>query len=131
MIAQWIKFSVVTGKVAATFPTLSAKTTDEGWFAFCGLPTEAMVSFLAIAGADSSGVVTFDVPARTAVHHDFYVGQAELISSAPVDSATVPDSLRRPTETFRRGPVRVRGIVRDAAQHAPFPAFNSASLEPD
>jgi hypothetical protein len=118
--AQWAKYGVTNGKISLTWPTLVAKTTPDGWFAFCGLPPDASISFIAVAGSDSSGVVRFDVPAHAVVHHDFYVARAERITRtfAP-ESTSATDSSRTLSQTLLRGPVRLRGIVEDATRSRP------------
>lgn len=120
VLAQWTRVGIIDGRLKTTLPTLAAKTAPGGWFAFCGLPTHMSVAIIAASGADSSGVLMIDVPPRTAVHRNLYVGQVEHVTPALADS-TLPDSLRVPMEAFRRGPARIHGVVRDAEHHVPLP----------
>ena len=113
--AQWATYRVANGRLGESWPTLVATTTPDGWFAFCGLPADASISFVAVAGSDSSGVVSFEVPAHMAVHHDFYVARTERI----VRTFSSDDSVPAQSQTRLRGPARLQGIVEDEARSQP------------
>lgn len=117
--AHWVVLTVFGGRILSATPTASATSDPNGWFAFCGLPVGAAISFVASSGLDSSGAVNFGVPAHGALHRDLFVGAFERVTRGPVDTAATPDSLRIPAEILHRGTGRLNGVVRDAGSHAP------------
>ena len=119
--AEWLVLGVAKGRLIATTPAASVKSGTNGWFAFCGLPADAPISFVASLQGDSSGTVSLSVPAHRAVHHDLVIGPPERVTRGPVDTVGTPDSLRVPPAILYRGAARLSGIVRDALSHAPLP----------
>jgi hypothetical protein len=82
------------------------KTGDEGWFAICGLPTDAPLAARAELGKRASGYIEIAVPPRALLHRDFGI-PADSAALAIVDTAT-----ERAGEPRRRGTARITGVVR-------------------
>lgn len=80
-------------------------TTDDGWYMFCGVPTDTELLARAEHGADSSGFIEVRVPPRGLLKQDFLIGTAELVAIAPDSDGVSP-------RTVHRGPARLTGRVR-------------------
>ncbi len=89
---------------------VTAQSAEPGWFAMCGLPSDAVLQGRASAAADSSGFIEIEVPANGLRHVTFFVGGASLVSLPAMD--TVPGEPATP-ETAWRGRARLTGVVLD------------------
>jgi hypothetical protein len=115
--AQWTSFAFVNGRMARSLPTTRATTSDNGWFAFCNLPSSATVDVQVTHGADSSGVVGIDLRPADVTMRTLYVAKATSVAVAAPDAAT--DTLAPPAQLFYRGPGRLTGVVRTSAGGPP------------
>lgn len=83
-----------------------AETTEQGWFAVCGVPADQTVLLRASNGADSSGYVRLTSDGAPLRHIPIRVGAA-------LARREVVDSLGR-ARTQLVGPARLMGTVRDS-----------------
>ena len=123
---EWGETIIERGSVRQRNLAAGATTQGPGWFAMCDVPGEVELTLSASSGADSSGFVTVEVP-RTGIRHvRFWVGGAQRVLSAAVDTisavdttsatdSTAADSTMRvlAPEMVWRGGARLTGIVRD------------------
>ncbi len=107
MIVQWSTLVAQGNSIVRQTPTISLEASDEGRFAICGVPIGDMLFARASLAEDASGVVTITLPAEGLLKRDVFL---------PTDSASrttrlvvaAADSM----PPLRRGPGRIRGIVR-------------------
>jgi hypothetical protein len=104
LVAQWTILRLEGQRVVRDAPGVSTTTRDDGFFAICGLPVEELVLARAWRGGDSTGAVAVMVPQRRLLLRDLYVGSDTTGAFLPTDTAY----------GVRRGPGRVRGVVRRA-----------------
>ena len=100
----------------------TGRAADPGWFAICGLPSDAGLQARAFSGADSSGYVDVEIPAHGLRHLSFFVGGASLVTLPPAD--TIAGRMAAP-ETAWRGRARLTGTVVD---HNGRPVVNAHAL---
>ena len=86
------------------------QSAEPGWFAICGLPSDAVLQARAFAATDSSGFIEIEVPSNGLRHVTFLVGGASLVTLPAPD--TVPGVATAP-ETAWRGGARLSGTVID------------------
>ena len=89
---------------------VTSQSAEPGWFAICGLPSDAVLQARASAATDSSGFVEIEVPANGLRHVTFFVGGASLVTLPATD--TIPGQTATP-ETAWRGRARLSGVVLD------------------
>lgn len=87
---------------------VTGRAADPGWFAICGLPSDAVLAARAFSGADSSGYIDVEVPPNGLRHLSFLVGGASVVTLPPAD--TIPGGAATP-ETVWRGRARLTGTV--------------------
>ncbi|MBX6332322.1 MAG: carboxypeptidase regulatory-like domain-containing protein [Gemmatimonadaceae bacterium] len=83
------------------------KANESGWYAVCGIPTDAPVTARAELGARATGYIELSAPARGVLHQDFGI---------PSESAAVvvaADTALHDIEPTRRGTAQLTGIVRN------------------
>jgi protocatechuate 3,4-dioxygenase beta subunit len=83
------------------------KANGSGWYAVCGIPTDAPVTARAELGARATGYIELSAPARGLLHQDFGI---------PTESAAVvvaADTAHQDIEPTRRGTAQLTGIVRN------------------
>jgi hypothetical protein len=109
----WAELSIGQGGMKRERQQIPVKTDAMGWFALCGLPTDAELSAFAVAGDEESGSVALRVPAGGLLMRDFLVSHADSTVSVYAAGDTTPTSVRVPVATLRRGSARLSGVVRD------------------
>ena len=87
----------------------NAQAEAPGWFALCGVPTDAELQARAFHGSDSSGYIDVAVPANGVRHVSFFIGGAANMPIAPQDSAGAAAA----TGSALRGAARLTGTVLD------------------
>ena len=109
----WAELSIGTGGVKQERRQIPVKTDAMGWFALCGLPSDADLSASALADDAQSGWVSIRVPAGGLLMRDFQVSRADSTIAVYAAGDTTPANARVPVETLRRGSSRLSGVVRD------------------
>ena len=87
---------------------IPAKTAPTGWFAICGLPTDAPLETRAELGARATGFIEVNVPLHGVLVRDFDLG-ADTATTAGSQVAATPLG-----EPIRRGTAHLMGTVRDS-----------------
>jgi hypothetical protein len=105
----WMELTIGQGGVHRNRQQIPVKTDDLGWFAMCGLPSDAILQASAQAGDEESGVVELQVPAGGLLLRDFLVSHADSLVPVYDDSSAVKGVL--PLSMLRRGSARVSGVV--------------------
>ncbi|HEY2378607.1 MAG TPA: carboxypeptidase regulatory-like domain-containing protein [Gemmatimonadaceae bacterium] len=108
----WTELSIGQGGIQRNRRQIPVKTDAMGWFAFCGLPSDAEISASAQAGDEASGDVIVRVPAGGLSMRDFLVSKADSTIAVYAAGDTTPSAARVPVATLRRGNARVSGVVR-------------------
>jgi hypothetical protein len=106
VVAMWSELVLDKRAIRQEQRQLPGKTSPEGWFAICGLPTDATLAARAELGGRASGYIELEVPARGVLHRDFGI---------PADSAAVAVSDQGTTSGGappRRGTAQLTGTVR-------------------
>ena len=91
----------------------SVRSGDTGWFAMCGVPTEAVLHARAISGSDLSGYVEVEVPPGELRHITFLVGGAVPAAVGVPNSPDAPAPAPSPGAPVWRGRARLTGTVLD------------------
>jgi hypothetical protein len=79
----WREFVVAAGGgIRQRQPRASAATSDDGGFAFCGVPAKTEFGVTAIRGADSTDLVSLIVPPGSVFRRDLFVGRTRSTDSA-------------------------------------------------
>jgi hypothetical protein len=107
---EWNEMIIDVQGVRDRNRAVTGQSAEPGWFAICGLPTDAVLQARAYAAPDSSGYAEVQVPPNGLRHMTFFVGGASLVRLAPTD--TIPGSAAIP-ETAWRGRARLTGTVTD------------------
>jgi Carboxypeptidase regulatory-like domain/TonB-dependent Receptor Plug Domain len=107
----WMELTIGQGGIQRNRQQIPVKTDAMGWFAMCGLPTDAEVEATAQAGDEESGAVSIRVPAGGLVIRDFLVSRADSTVTIYSQADTTSATPRLPVATLRRGTARVSGVV--------------------
>jgi len=105
----WMELTIGQGGVHRNRQQVPIKTDDLGWFAMCGLPSDAVLQASAQAGDEESGFVELEVPAGGLLLRDFLVSRADSLVPVYDDSSAAKGIL--PEAMLRRGSARVSGVV--------------------
>ena len=105
----WMELTIGQGGVRRNRQQIPIKTDNLGWFAMCGLPSDAVLQASAQAGDEESGAVELQVPAGGLLLRDFLVSRADSLVPVYDDSSQVKGVL--PLPMLRRGSARVSGVV--------------------
>ena len=105
----WMELTIGQGGIRRDRQQVPIKTDDLGWFAMCGLPSDAVLQASAQAGDEESGAVELQVPAAGLLLRDFLVSRADSLVPVYDDSSAVKGVL--PLPMLRRGSARVSGVV--------------------
>ena len=111
--AQWTEVFAGPRGLERRAPVRFTEASDNGFFAFCGVPTDVPILTRAFAGSDSSGVVELRAPLNGLLVRDLYIGAATRVTS-PFPNAvnhTIPKTSAVQI-TWLRGDGQVRGFVR-------------------
>ncbi|HKW47395.1 MAG TPA: carboxypeptidase regulatory-like domain-containing protein [Gemmatimonadaceae bacterium] len=109
----WVELSIGKDGMKQVRQQIPAKSDALGWFALCGVPSDADLSASALAGDEQSGWVAIHVPAGGLLMRDFLVSRADSTISVYAAGDTTPAATRVPVATLRRGTARLSGVVRD------------------
>jgi hypothetical protein len=112
VVVEWSETVIEGANVSEHVARLGQQTHGPGWFAICGVPSDALLSGRASRGADSSGTVMVHVPSGEVRHITFLVGGATVVPAPGAAARDKGDSLARP-RTMLRGGARLTGTVRD------------------
>lgn len=104
VLAQWSTLNVVENRVQRSVAELRGESSTEGLFALCALPVDDIVLSRAWFGSDSSGTMSFVLPAERLLTRDIYISTD---SASRVVVASAADS----APPVERGPGRIRGRV--------------------
>ena len=88
----------------------NARAEAPGWFALCGVPSDAGLQARAFHGADSSGYIDIEVPANGVRHISFFIGGAASMPVASLDTARAGAAA---SGSALRGSARLTGTVLD------------------
>ena len=112
--AEWTETTIEGANIDERTARLTAATQGPGWFAICGVPSDALISVRATTDADSSGVVMVNVPANDVRHLTFLIGGATSVPNPTAGAADRRDSagVSRPASVLR-GRSRLTGTVRN------------------
>ncbi len=110
--AQWTEVLAGPQGLERRTPVRFIDASESGFFAFCGVPTDAPILTRAFAGSDSSGVVELSAPSNGLLLRNLYVGVATRVERA----VQVTPSDRAVTVGVKqlRGSGKLRGVVRTA-----------------
>ena len=113
VIVEWSEFVLDGVRVYERPRTVTGRTAEPGWFAFCGLPTDVVLLSRVAHGADTSGYVQVDVPAGGLRYQSFLVGGASRVT-LPRDTASEARGLpAAPPRVVARGGARLTGTIVD------------------
>ena len=110
VVVEWSETVIDAQGVRQRTRRANARTAEPGWFALCGLPSDAGMQARAFHASDSSGFVDIDVPANGLRHVSFLVGGATRVTVPLVDTTAATSS---EGVTALRGGARLRGTVLD------------------
>jgi hypothetical protein len=113
VLVEWSEVIIDAQGVRDRNRQVTGRSAEPGWFAICGLPTDATLQARAFASPDSSGFVEVDVPPNGLRHVTFFLGGASLVTLSQAD--TTPGDTTRATmrESVWRGRARLSGTVTD------------------
>ena len=116
VIVEWSEFVLDGVQLYERPRRTSVTTTGPGWFAFCGLPTDAVLQARAINGRDTTGLVDIEVPAAGLRYQSFYVGGARSeVLPTVIDALAAPGTPAARPVVVLRGDARLSGTVLDPA----------------
>ena len=113
--AQWVELLLGAGKVSRSMAKRATRTSDTGWFAICGAPSNGAISLVATHGADSTETLELEVPVSGFVRRDLYFGRArvERFTAANASADSVAPTVRL------AGDGRLSGVVVSASGSRP------------
>jgi carboxypeptidase family protein len=108
---QWREVTIGRGGLRQQQPLVRGTTADDGRFAFCKLPGDALVGLRAARGGDSTGIVDLQLRPGDAVRRDLFIGS--VTSTTLVDTLTLGDGSKAALpHIVRRGRAELTGSVR-------------------
>ena len=113
VIVEWTEFVLEGTRIHQMPRRGTVQTTEPGWFAFCGLPFDAVLHARVAHGPDSSGRVELEVPAGGMRYQLFHVGGASQVTLAQDQSGAALGLPAMPARTALRGDARLNGTVLD------------------
>lgn len=117
--AQWLEFSLESGRIARSIARRVVGTQETGWYGICGVPNGGTVLLVATHGADSTEALELEIPTAGFLRRDLYFGSARLAADAP--QSTPRDTLQLTTAARRTGDGRLTGTVVAATGGRPLP----------
>lgn len=112
VVVEWAETVIEGVRMRARVARLTEQTHGPGWFAICGVPSDALLSARAAKDADSSGFVMVNVPADGVRHITFLIGGATAVPIGPDAPRAAGDTTAGPL-TVLRGRARLTGTIRD------------------
>jgi hypothetical protein len=109
VLVEWGETVIDALGLRARNQQVTARSAEPGWFAICGLPSDAELQARAFTQRDSSGFVEIEVPAHGLRHVTFFVGGANLVI---VPSDSIGGAGAEPPTAWR-GRARLSGTVTD------------------
>jgi len=110
VVVEWGETIIDAQGVREHHRRVTGRAAEPGWFAICGLPSDAVLQARAFDAADSSGYIEVEIPGNGLRHVSFLVGGASLVTLPPDD--TIAARAATP-ETAWRGRARLTGTVVD------------------
>jgi hypothetical protein len=105
----WMELLIGKGGISRNRQQIPIKSDSVGWFAMCGLPSDAELQASAQAGDEETGVVEVRIPPGGLLMRDFLVSRADTTVPVYDDSSATRGVL--PLPMLRRGAARVTGTV--------------------
>jgi hypothetical protein len=107
---RWNELTIGAGGARQRRPEVHASTADDGGFAFCNVPGDALVGLRGARGADTTGSVELHLRAGGAARRDLFVGG--VTSATMADTVTLGDSSKASLPRLvRRGRAELTGTV--------------------
>lgn len=117
---EWTEFVLGKNQLGRRTPRTTVTAGENGWFAFCHVPSPGTVVLVASRGADSTDFVETQLADDGFRRHELFLGAARtLIEPAEAPEVAVADSLALPPRVVHLGGGRVRGVVRHAGTGRP------------
>lgn len=113
VVVTWSEFRVSETGVGTVHRRVPAKVRPEGSFVICGLPADGNVVANAEAPGRPGGLIEVQVPTRSVLVRDFYLGDSATTVATMVPDTTAQKE-NRPAQplTVTRGSSRLSGTVR-------------------
>jgi hypothetical protein len=112
VVLEWSETVIEGTSMRQRIARLTEQSQGPGWFAMCGVPSDALLTAYAAKGADSSGFVLVNIPSGNVRHMTFRIGGATPVPIGPPALRAEGDSTPGPL-TVLRGRARLTGTVRD------------------
>jgi hypothetical protein len=112
VVIEWSETVLEGVNMHSRVARLTEQTHGPGWFAICGVPSDALLSARAAKDADSSGFVMVNVPTDGVRHLTFLIGGATAVPIGPDAPRAAGDTTPGPL-TVLRGRARLTGTIRD------------------
>jgi hypothetical protein len=106
----WTEFTIGATGARPRTPEVRGATGHGGRFVFCNVPGDGVIALRGARGADTTGTIELQLPARGAARRDLFVGGA--VSITLLDSVTLGDSTKVVrSHVIRRGAGELSGTV--------------------
>lgn len=125
VLIEWSEMVIDAQGVRERNQQVTGRSAEPGWFAICGLPSDAVLQGRAFNAADSSGHIELEVPSNGLRYMSFLVGGASLVTLPPEDTSAARTAPTARAETAWRGRARLTGTVVD---HTGRPVVNAHAL---
>jgi hypothetical protein len=109
--AEWLEMAFTTSGLTRRVPRLVAKAGENGWFAFCNVPSPGTLAMVASLGADSTDQLEVQVPEGGFLRRDLYVGTSPRVVVAPVTERRDSSATQAASRRLRTGDGRLSGRV--------------------
>lgn len=105
--AQWSELTLSARGIQRRMPRNVVKTTPEGWFVLCDVPSEGPVQFIASWQGDSTDRLEMSMPRSLFMRRDFFVGPSRPVLRAATSAA---DSAQRAAAERQSSAPAVTGL---------------------
>ncbi|MBC8087640.1 MAG: hypothetical protein H7Z40_10260 [Phycisphaerae bacterium] len=105
--AQWSEMTLSARGIERRMPRTVVKTTPEGWFVLCDVPSDGPVQFIASSQGDSTDRLEMTMPKSLFMRRDFYVGPSRPVMRAALTAA---DSAQRTAQAQQSTASAVPGM---------------------
>ena len=116
---EWAEFVLGNNALQRRTPRTTVTSGDNGWYAFCHVPSPGTVVLMASRGRDSTDFVETQLAADGFRRHELYLGTAQTRVEQDGRVPEVGDSLALPARVVHVGEGRLRGVVRHASSGRP------------